>query len=213
MSRFESTRWSLVRRAADGDEEALREVLDWARPPVVAYLRRRGLAAEAEDLAQEVFLLVHRDRLLARADPERGRLRSLLWAVTRHVIGHHIERSHAAKRGPRKMAPLDVAEIARDEPEDAFDREWVAHLIRGALSHLERSRPAYHAAIRMFLLEGRTQAEVAEALGTTAANVRNLVHRGKRALVRHIQDQVMEYAASRHDYEAEIRSLSRLFPG
>jgi DNA-directed RNA polymerase specialized sigma24 family protein len=58
MSRFQTTRWSLI-VAAGGTPELARPALEQLcriyRPPVLAYIRRSG-HADAEDLAQAFFL-------------------------------------------------------------------------------------------------------------------------------------------------------------
>ena len=88
--RFQSTLWTLIGHARGGDEQALTEFVERYRPPVVAFIGRRGFTSESEDLAQEVFLEVFKDEVLTKADPDKGRFRSLLLAVTRNVIGKHL---------------------------------------------------------------------------------------------------------------------------
>src|SRR5438309_11922119 len=59
MTRFDTTHWSVVLRARGdpGDARAALEALCRTyRPPVLAYIRGRGYAADAaEDLAQSFF--------------------------------------------------------------------------------------------------------------------------------------------------------------
>ena len=192
MSEFQSTLWTVIRGAGKGDEAALRDFVLKYRPPVLAYLVRRGFRAEAEDLAQEVFLRVFQDRVLLKADPSLGRFRSLLLSVTRHVLGHHVERELAKKRVP----PPPVPEPSTDED---FDREWVAHLIEVALARLAKEHPNYHEALRASL-EGGTPADY------------NHVARGKKKLAEYLKDQVRDYSASRAELDEELRFLSRFFP-
>ena len=193
MSDFQSTLWTVIRGAGRGDEAALRDFVLKYRPPVLAYLGRRGFRAEAEDLAQEVFLRVFQDRVLLKADPSLGRFRSLLLSVTRHVLGHHVERELAKKRQPPPPAaePSDV--------DDAFDREWVSHLIEIALARLAKEHPNYHEALRASL-EGGTPADY------------NHVARGKKKLAEYLRDQVRDYSASRAELDEELRFLSKFFP-
>ncbi|HEX7896336.1 MAG TPA: sigma-70 family RNA polymerase sigma factor [Planctomycetota bacterium] len=192
MSEFQSTLWTVIRGAGKGEEAALRDFVLKYRPPVLAYLARRGFRAEAEDLAQEVFLRVFQDRVLLKADPSLGRFRSLLLSVTRHVLGHHVERELAKKR----QAPSPTPEPALDED---FDREWVAHLIEVALARLAKEHPNYHDALRASL-EGGTPADY------------NHVARGKKKLAEYLKDQVRDYSASRAELDEELRFLSRFFP-
>ncbi len=212
MSDFQSTLWTLIRGADRGDEAALREFALKYRTPVVAYVTRRGFAREADDLAQEVFLRVFQDRVLSKADPSRGRFRSLLLSVTRHVIGHHVERQLARKRGAGEVGPLEGVEPAAPASDEAFDREWVGHLIEVALARLAREHPAYHEALRRFLLEDASAAEAARALGRSEQDVHNHLHRGRKKLADYLREQVRDYSSSRADYDEELDYLSRFFP-
>ncbi len=212
MTDFQSTLWTVIRGAGRGDEASLREFVLKYRAPVAAYLARRGLSKDAEDLAQEVFLRLFQDRVLAKADPARGRFRSLLLAVTRHVVGHHLEKEHARKRGAGQVRPLEGIDVASPEPDESFDREWVAHLVEVALARLARDHPNYHEALRRALLEGKPWGEIAAALGKSEGEVGNWIHRGRRKLVEYLQDEVRDYSLSRDDYAEELRHLGRFFP-
>jgi RNA polymerase sigma-70 factor (ECF subfamily) len=207
VSGFQSTLWTLIRGADRGDEAALRDFALKYRAPVVAYVAARGLAADAEDLAQEVFLRIFQDRVLSKADPARGRFRSLILSVTRHVIGHHVERQLA-----RKRQAVQGPEPATGGDDEGFDREWVGHLIEVALARLAREHPPYHEALRLFLLEGRPVAEIARATGRAEQDVHNHLHRGRKKLADYLREQVRDYSSSREDFDEEIRSLSRFFP-
>lgn len=203
MSDFQSTLWTVIRGAGRGDEAALRDFVLKYRPPVLAYLARRGFRAEAEDLAQEVFLRVFQDRVLLKADPALGRFRSLILSVTRHVLGHHVERELAKKRQPppSRRTPLRRGEEAGEpsESDEDFDREWVAHLIDVALARLAKEHPNYHEALRAVLSGG-------------APPDYNHVARGKKKLADYLKDQVRDYSASSAELDEELRFLSKFFP-
>jgi len=213
VTEFQSTLWTLIRGADRGDEAALREFALKYRAPVVAYITRRGLANDAEDLAQEVFLRLFQDRVLSKADPAQGRFRNLVLAVTRHVIGHHVERRAAQKRGGGQVQSLEGHDVALPEADEGFDREWVAHLLEIALARLAREHSNYHDALRRFLLEGQSCAEIASALGKSEGDIHNYVRRGKAKLADYLRDEVRDYSASRAEYVEELRALSRFFPG
>jgi RNA polymerase sigma-70 factor (ECF subfamily) len=212
VSSFQSTLWTVIRGADRGEETALREFTLKYRGPIVAYIARRGLENDAEDLAQEVFLRLIQDRVLSKADPSQGRFRSLLLAVTRHVIGHHRERESAQKRGGGQVRSLENVDVSSQEPDEHFDREWVGHLVDVALARLAREHPNYHGALHRSVLEGATGAEIARALGTTEGDVHNLIHRGKKKIADYLREQVREYSLSREDYDEELKYLSRFFP-
>jgi RNA polymerase sigma-70 factor (ECF subfamily) len=165
-------------------------------------------------VAQEVFLRVFDDRVLERADARRGRFRSLLLAVTRHVIGHHFEREHAAKRGggrvpvPLAGAALDAA-LSEDERDQDFDREWVASLLREALGRLKSENKSYHACLNSFIVEERSHKEIARTLGKTDAAVRNAISRGRARLGAILRELIAAYSSSEGELADEVAYLSR----
>lgn len=212
MNPFQSTLWTVIRGADRGEESALREFTLKYRGPIVAYIARRGLANDAEDLAQEVFLRLLQDGVLSKADPSRGRFRSLLLAVTRHVIGHHRDRESAQKRGGGRVRSLDGVDVSSQEPDEHFDREWVGHLVEVSLARLAREHPNYHGALHRSVLDGTPCAEIARSLGTTEGDVHNLIHRGKKKIADYLREQVQEYSLSREDYDEELKYLARFFP-
>lgn len=204
---FPSTMWSLIERAGGGDVSALRDFALRYRPAVVAYCARRGMGESAEDVAQEVFLRLHRYGVLAKADASRGRFRGLLCSITRNAI-----RDHARAEAGRPHVPLGDQDVAAEADEE-FDREWAARLLDLAMGRLLEENRNYHDALRGFLLEGRPQAEVARAMGKSEGEVKNYVHRGKARLIRILLEEVRDYSLSRAEYEDELRHLSRFLPG
>ncbi len=214
MSEFLSTLWTVVRKAGEGNTTAVTDLVSRYRPAVVRFLRARGLSdADAEDVAQEVFLRLFDDQVLLKADPARGRFRSLLLAVTRHALGHFLEHRQAAKRGAGR-APVPLGDLAaRDERDDAFDREFVACLLSVALDRLRRENPAYYEAIHAFLVEERPQREIARAQGETEAAVRNHVARGKAKLAQILREEILTYSSSREEFEAELAYLTKFLDG
>ena len=81
MSKFQTTRWSLIVAARDSPAQArgaLEQLCRAYRPPVFAFVRRSGYAApEAEDLTQAFFLRFLERGWYADADPGRGRFRTV----------------------------------------------------------------------------------------------------------------------------------------
>ena len=104
--RFSTTRWSVVLACADStaSEETARKALTelcktyWR--PVFAFICRRGYSVpDAQDLTQDFFLMVLEGDLLKRADPSRGRFRSLLLKVLQNFLANDTIKKRARKRG------------------------------------------------------------------------------------------------------------------
>ena len=152
----DSTRWTVIRRAAQG---SLPDRDHFARrygPVIRAYLgaRWRGtpLAAEVEDAAQQVFLDCFReDGALTRVDPEKGPgFRAFLYGVARNVA-LMTERTRARQRERQPTSDFDLeAQPAREDSLGrVFDRAWAQAVLRDAVQRqLEHARAKGPEALR-----------------------------------------------------------------
>jgi len=202
--------WSLIRQARAGGATAVASFVGRYREPVRRFILRSGLTdADADDLSQDVFMRVFDDGVLDKADPARGRFRSLILAVTRHVVQHHREREGAQKRGAGRVMPLATDDVVASRERDAdFDREWVANLIQVALDRLSRENANYFNALKLFLFEHKTHKEVAAAMRKTEDEVRNYISRGRARLVEGIHAEIRAYSSSSEEFADEVRYLS-----
>lgn len=142
------TNWKAILDAASSSATAIqsREVVArryW--PVVLAFVRRSGIPpSEAEDVAQGFLCDVLLGRnLLAAAQPERGRFRSLLLTSVRNYVFDELRKRAASTRKPETgwIVPLDgAAPQASDEsPELAFERAWVTMIIDNACRDVRES--------------------------------------------------------------------------
>jgi RNA polymerase sigma-70 factor (ECF subfamily) len=146
-ARWETTRWSVVRRAGHGGERAALSALCkgyWH--PVRAFIRGHGLGREeAVEVTQGFFALILARRDLETVQPDRGRFRSWLRSCARHYVLNHLDHERAQKvGGGMRFVSID------GEPEDAirsradeaiaadrlFDRLWALETVRRSLDHL-----------------------------------------------------------------------------
>jgi len=151
---FASTRWSIVLEAGNSATvsahafNALSELCQIYWRPLYSFLRRQGCGAEdARDLIQGFFADLIETRAYARADREKGRFRSFLLGTLKHFAADVHDRGRALKRGGGMiLTNLDdqataeaEAQIARElkwQPDEVYDREWAALLLRQALDRL-----------------------------------------------------------------------------
>lgn len=206
------TRWSLIEAVVQGEESAKSEFVARYRPAVQRYLEAQGLGAEAEDVAQEVFV-----RLLVKGGLERvvsgTSFRSYLFAVTRNALLDHLKRARAKRRGgDATIVPLLEQEPSAEE-RAGFDREWLVGLLELALERLEREHPNYYRAVKGFLWDERSQAELAESAERSVQDIRNHVHRGRKKLAAYIQEEVARYERDPGRFATEVQAVSRLLGG
>ncbi len=188
MSLFPETSWTTIRAAGANDRDALERFAERYRAPVLAFLESRGLRSESEDLCQEVFLRLARGTALSGADPERGKFRSLLLAISTHVIQDHRRK---ARREPEPAREEPSTGPARD---DEFDRGWVLHLAEVALGRLREEGSPYHSVL-------------AEHLSGHAQD-RQKLWIARKKLVALIRDEIARTCASQDEFEEEVRYLS-----
>ena len=232
---FPDTRWSLVLAASGkaGEDKKARAALDdlcaqyWF--PLYAFARRSGHdAAAAEDLTQGFFLLLLSHELLAKADPQRGRLRSFLLGSFKNFMSTETRREHREKRGGAQRAfSLDQARAEEwfgveptdgGAPEARFDRDWANATVAQALAAVEteseqRGKGALFARLREFLAWDRAEPQVAKAardLGLSVGAVRVAVHRLRLAFRRHLEAQVAQTVATPAEVAEELRHLVRI---
>ena len=219
---FPTTFWGRIHSARSGDDRALDQVLGRYRGPIAAFLRRRGLREDvAEDLCQEVLLRVSRESFLEKVDPARGRFRSLLLAVTRHVLSEHYRKERALRRGGEvrvrsenemSATTLDLFRNASVREDPAFDRLWVADIVEEALGSLEddsrRRGLPFAEAFRLKFEQGLSQEEVARRLGCTVFNAKNYVYYGKIRFKQLVLAAIRGYCSTSEEYEEEVRRLS-----
>jgi RNA polymerase sigma-70 factor (ECF subfamily) len=136
-------------------------------------LRMAGDRRRAAALAQDVFVRVwrERDRRQPEADP-----RDAVWRLAVQVaLG--AERA-AGRHGPR-VALVEAVEATTD----GAPPRVTAAAPRGALADaLRRLPPRARAAFVLHDMEGCTDAQVAELLGTSTATARAQLHRARASL-------------------------------
>src|SRR5436309_8683895 len=133
-SLFASTRWTVVRQAADSQTSsehalaALSELCQIYWRPVYLFLRRQGIAQhDAQDLTQGFFADLIDNRTYARADPMKGRFRSFLLGTLKHFVAHARDHERAQKRGGGALpVQLDEQAIAEADTHAARFGTWSA---------------------------------------------------------------------------------------
>lgn len=216
-----TTRWSLVlaaRGGGDGARDALAELCSAYRPVLLAYFRRHGDPARAEDETQAFFLHFLQQRLAERADPLRGSFRAFLYASAENHRRKAWRAETAAKRGGERHGDADALDTLADpqpEPGERFDRDWALHVLQRARQRLraeavENDRAALFEALQGFILEapeGDDYARAAANLGMTPNHVAVAVKRLRERLRALVRTELADTLGPEADLEAELRWL------
>ena len=91
---------SLAERLKEGSEEAWAQMLELYGPLVAVWCRRAGLSsADEADVAQNVFVSVHRAINNFDANGPKATFRGWLWTITRNAILQHFRKNAQPARG------------------------------------------------------------------------------------------------------------------
>lgn len=228
MSRFQTTRWSLIAAAAHETPEhprpALEQLCRAYRPPVLAYIRRCGRpAADAEDLAQAFFLRFVERGWYADADPQRGRFRALLLTALRHFLADAHAHATALARGggARFDDGLELIADAGETPEQAFDRAWLGTVLARAMATLQREwnlagKGAQFLQLVPLLVE-RPERDalrgIAAVYGQRSNSLAVQVHRMRKRLRQLVRLELLRTVGSPEALDRELAELRAVLSG
>ena len=227
---FPTTHWSQVVRSLDGSSAESRAALEslcaayWY--PLYAFIRRRGHDPDAAaDLVQGLFAHLLERKAFAAADPDRGRFRTFLLAVSRNFIADRDAERRAKKRGGgHGVVSLDAlnaenrygAEPVDDvTPERLFERAWALAMLERALGAL---RAEYQHSGKGPLFEhlepslaGGSGVErfavTAEALNMSEGAVNVAAHRLRRRYRELVRDEIATTVDDPCEIDDELRAL------
>jgi len=170
----QETRWVL--RAQSGDRDALDELLRIVQEPLYRYIFRLvGEHTLAEDILQEVFILIYR-KLGWLEDP------NLFRAWTYRIASREsFKRLRHEKRWTEQIRDESVLEaIPADSPDAIFDRELIERLP----SLIASVSPASRAVLILHYLHEIPLGEVASILGLAVGTVKSRLAYGLSVLRR-----------------------------
>jgi RNA polymerase sigma-70 factor, ECF subfamily len=173
----------LIARAQQGDEAAFAEIFERHKRRVYSLcLRLTRIPADAEDLTQDVFLLLFR-----KISTFRGESAFSTWL---HRMAANVAFMHLRKK-TRPPVSLDEG-ASLDEP---VQREIADHDLRlnGCIDRITLERaiaelpPGYRAVYALYELQGYGHHEIAEIMNWSVGNSKSQLHKARRKLRVRIQ--------------------------
>ena len=238
--RFPSTHWTMIQGAAPGsDVDSQRVIGDLLQDywkPVYCYLRHRGHNnEEAKDLTQGFFqeVVLRRD-LIQRADPARGRFRTLLLTALNNYLANVHRRATARKRIPKhklvafeQAGPGDLPAVVQEiAPDASFHYAWVSELLDRMLEEVEADCRRHDMTVHWNLFHDRvlqptlkdqappSLAELCARHGIEEpTRASNMIFAVKRRLQAALKRYVRQSVASDEDIRAEILELQQFLTG
>ena len=227
------TRWSLVARLQDTDEEArmraLNSLLLTYLPVLEWYLgRHTGLDPHRKEDMVQGFIAskVIRQQILTRANRSRGRFRTFLLNAFQNYIRDELRRSAAARRAPPggPPVPLDqAAEVAGNyDMARQLHQAWVRQVVATAITAMEEDCSAndrndvwqvFHLRLLNPMLSGsapQPYGQLVKDLGLQSpSQASNLLITAKRMFSRHLRAVVQETVADPAQAEDELQELRK----
>ncbi len=174
----------LLRLSLAGDEEAF--VMLYRRRQGGVYrfaLQMSGSQTIAEDVTQEVFMVLMRDS--HGYDATKGALSSYLYGIARNHVLRSLERnrsfvSMAEADGDEAAANINEQLIARENPLGDLARNETITAVRQAVLAL----PAHYREVVVLCdLHEMSYAEAADVLSCAVGTIRSRLHRGRALLI------------------------------
>jgi RNA polymerase sigma-70 factor (ECF subfamily) len=170
----------LLLRMRSGDEQAF--VALYRRRQAAIYrfaLHMSGSATVAEDVTQEVFLVLIREQ--CGYDPQRGTLAGYLFGIARKLVLRHVERGRSDVALETDLEGFALPELTvHDDPLAVLiDREGIEALRRSVLALPRR----YREVVVLCDLEEVDYGEAALVLGCPIGTVRSRLHRARALLL------------------------------
>lgn len=164
-----------------------------------------GKEADAEDLAQETFLLAYRSW---ESFTQGTNCRAWLFTICRNV---HLGRERRAGRRPREVSaeetgPAQEAFALRQAWDDSDARDPEQDLFHGLVDGevvraIDALPEPFREVVVLSDVEGLPQAEIAEILGIAPGTVKSRLFRARRALHDSLYDFAVEMGYLRREAE------------
>jgi len=152
----------------------MRTVFDDHARYIIRTLRHLGVReADVEDVAQEVFVTVHRKL------PEfegRSKLRTWLYAICLRVASDHRRRAYVVRERATDNPPVDTGERTGDEADTTLESRAFVQELLGELDDDKR------AVLVLYEIEGLTMREVAEVIGCPLQTAYSRLHAARDLL-------------------------------
>ncbi len=174
-----------------GDEGAFDQIIDKYHKPIVNFIYKIvNNSAEAEELAQEVFLRIYRAR---HTYEPKARFAAWIYRIATNLSFKEADRKRRMqfwhRRNHTEQDAAAQEEIFRDPLPDAEDRlvkTELGQVIRHAIRSLPRNEKI---ALVLRRYEDLSYREIAEVMSCTEAAVKTYIHRGKL----HVRDLILPY--------------------
>jgi RNA polymerase sigma-70 factor, ECF subfamily len=180
----------LLQSMLAGDEEALAELYRRRQGSIYRFaLQMGGSPALAEDVTQEVFMVLMRDG--TSYDSARGPLNWFLLGIARNLVRQRLgrERFYASLADDPNDGPVASELQTVDNPLDELSRAETIQAVRKAVFSLPLR---YREVVVLCELQELSYADAAGVLGCAIGTVRSRLHRARALLIEKMRPEQEE---------------------
>lgn len=163
-----------------GETPTLRRVFDEHAAFVMRTVRRLGVReADVEDVAQDVFVVVHRK--LPQYDPARP-MRAWLAGIARRVVSDYRRKASVRRERPDDESP-QLAAVDGNQERDVHRRQ-AREVLDAALDQLREDQRSVFV---LYELEGMPMAQIAEAMETPLQTAYSRLRVARERVAEHVR--------------------------
>ena len=173
----------LLRQMMDGDEDAFTQLYRRRQASVYRFaLQMSGSQTLAEDVTQEVFIVLMRDA--GRYDPDRGSLSAYLYGIARNHVLRKLEQDRPYVPFIDRSADAEEitprAMIAEGDPLSELTRGETIQELRDLILSMP---PRYREVVVLCDLHEMSYVEAAAVINCAVGTVRSRLHRARALLL------------------------------
>lgn len=165
----------LMFAVAAGDSNALRELIDkWKKPLINFFYRSLGSYAESEDLAQQVFIKLYR---AAGRYEARAKFSTFLFHIARRVLLNEFRRR--SRKPVEYMDPQEFHYGESEDPEVQRRLNEIEEIFQLAIKKLPEK---HRSALLLYKQQHLSYQEIAEIMKANENAVKTWIHRARNQL-------------------------------
>lgn len=170
--------WDLVARARAGDRAAFAALVRRYHMPVIHFCQRMtGSRQDAEDLAQESFIRLH--RYLAQLRPD-ARFSTVLFGIARNLTLNFLRDSRRRGRGiTETLENVFAVEAAQRNPDE---RARMREIEMAVTQGIEELTPDHREVLLLRELHGMDYESIARVTGSPKGTVKSRIARAREHL-------------------------------
>lgn len=172
-----------IAKACDGDQEAMREVLETCERPVYNIaMRFISNPHDAQDAAQDAMIKIYKNLSTFKGN---SAFSSWVYRLTFNACMDFLRRqSRMPKTTSDDEAILNISDDGT-RIDELFDQAYDADIVRSAIGQLEEH---HRQAIILCDYKGLSYAEIAEIMGTSIGTVKSRINRARNSLKNLLKD-------------------------